>query len=98
MNGFEGKETLENFLQANFHQDISSIDEAIDEILNEEETDYLIEITRDLDWFLHSTIIDETKISFIKSNTDIYFEKDKEYISFLKDIMDKINLYLSDNS
>lgn len=76
-----------NFLRANFHQDIISTDEAINEILTEESNDYLLYVVEFLTEFICSDFTNEEKVKIIKDNTSIYYDNDKEYLIFISKIL-----------
>lgn len=70
-------EQLENFLGGTFHQDIDSIEEALNIFINECDKEWLNEIIISGEKFLQSDISDDNKDKFIEDNTEIYFESIK---------------------
>ena len=83
-------EELRNFLGANFHQDIESIEEAIEEFLEEADKERLIQTMDVIIAFIDLNICKNEKINLIKKYTYIKFENDNEYFEFIEAILDKI--------
>lgn len=83
-------DSLENFLGANFHQDIESVESAIDEIIEEESKEYLMYVIEVIEKFLDSKMSDNDKINIIIDNTDIYFKEKSQSIKWLINILDII--------
>lgn len=86
----EMRDDFINFLRANFHQDIESVEDAIEEILDEEGKEFLVYATEFIMEFLNSDIEDETKINIIKENTSIFYEDESEYIELIENILSNI--------
>lgn len=64
---------LENFLGANFHQDIESVKSAVDECIVDENAGWLLKIATLIDEFLKLDLTEQEKNTFIEENTYIYF-------------------------
>jgi len=86
----EMRDDFINFLRGNFHQDIESVEDAIEEILDEESRDYLIYATEFITIFLNSDTSDENKINVVRENTSIYFEDKSQYIVLIMNILNSI--------
>ncbi|SFD27815.1 hypothetical protein [Clostridium uliginosum] len=86
----EMRDDFINFLRGNFHQDIESVEDAIEEILDEGERDYLIYVTEFITIFLNSDISDENKINIVSENTAIYYEDKSQYIVLIMNILNSI--------
>ncbi|URZ03972.1 hypothetical protein [Clostridium felsineum] len=84
-----------NFLEGNFHQDIESVDDAINEINEEESKDYLYYATEFITEFLNSDISNEDKINIIMESTALYYEDKNQYIVLIEDILKSINKKLN---
>mgnify|MGYP003105913167 CR=1 FL=1 len=67
-------EQLENFLGGTFHQDIDSIQEALNKYIDECDKEWLNKIIISGEKFLQSDISDDNKDKFIEDSTEIYFE------------------------
>ena len=79
-----------NFLRGNFHQDIESVEDAIEGILDEEGRDYLIYATEFITIFLDSDTSDENKINVVRENTSIYYEDKSQYLVLIMNILNSI--------
>lgn len=66
-------EELEDFLGGAFHQDIDSLEEALDKFIHEASKDCLLSTIKDCQDFLNSTLTIQEKESFIENNAEIYF-------------------------
>ncbi|MGQ4665270.1 contact-dependent growth inhibition system immunity protein [Metabacillus halosaccharovorans] len=66
-------EELEDFLGGTFHQDISSPEQALDEFINESNTECLQSTIKDCEEFLTSNLTKQEKESIIQNNAEIYF-------------------------
>ncbi|MDB2140114.1 hypothetical protein [Clostridium butyricum] len=86
----EMRDDFINFLRGNFHQDIESVEDAIEGILDEEGRDYLIYATEFITIFLDSDTSDENKINVVRENTSIYYEDKSQYIVLITNILNSI--------
>ncbi|GAA0086300.1 contact-dependent growth inhibition system immunity protein [Clostridium sp. CTA-7] len=86
----EMRDDFINFLRGNFHQDIESVEDAIEEILDEEGRDYLIYATEFITIFLNSDTSDENKINVVRENTSIFYEDKSQYILLIINILNRI--------
>ena len=59
------KNELKNFLGGTFHQDIESPESALNEIIEEEDRQWLLEIISYIDEFIQSSITEQEKNEFI---------------------------------
>lgn len=76
------KDSLINFLEGNFHQDIESFDDVLEE-LKEENKKYLKDIIECIDVFLKSDLSVKSKENFIKEHTYIYFSEEEDPIEWI---------------
>jgi len=67
------KNELKNFLGGTFHQDIESPESALNEIIEEEDRQWLLEIISHIDEFIQSSITEQEKNEFIQNYAEIYF-------------------------
>ncbi|MPQ31661.1 hypothetical protein E4V42_09450 [Clostridium estertheticum] len=86
----EMRDDFINFLRGNFHQEIESVEDAIEEILDEEGRDYLIYATEFIIIFLNSDTSDENKINVVRENTSIFYEDKSQYIVLIMNILNSI--------
>ena len=86
----EMRDDFINFLRGNFHQDIESVEDAIEGILDEEGRDYLIYATEFITIFLDSDTSDENKINVVRENTSIYYEDKSQYLVLIMNILNSI--------
>ncbi|MFC7392985.1 contact-dependent growth inhibition system immunity protein [Scopulibacillus cellulosilyticus] len=82
----------ENFLGANFHQDIESPEEALEEYISEcnnEALQFTLDFLTD---FLNDNLSNKEKEEFIEANTEIYFPAiGLTPLEWLKSVVNKIN-------
>jgi len=82
---------LEVFLGGTFHQDIESLESALDEYIEEEQFEYIIQLTEEIELFLKSDKSVYCKEQFIKKNTDIYFPGiNRRPIEWLEEVLEKL--------
>ena len=88
---------LEDFLESNFHQDIESIEDAIQEILDEDNSEYLLDVIKFINEFLESSISNKQKEEFIEQHAEIYFKNIGETpIEWLRNISKRIEQKVND--
>lgn len=85
-----GRDKLINFLEGNFHQDIESFDDVLEE-LKEENKEYLNDIVKCIDVFLKSDLSVKSKENFIKEHTYIYFSEEEDPIEWIINLSSCIN-------
>ena len=86
----EMRDDFINFLRGNFHQDIESVEDAINEILDDEGREYLIYATEFITIFLNSDTSHENKINVVRENTSIYYEDKNQYLVLIMNILNSI--------
>jgi chromosomal replication initiation ATPase DnaA len=67
------KEELSNFLGGNFHQDIESPEQALQDYIKRQNKKWMQILIDCAENFLNSNLSDKEKEEFIESNAEIYF-------------------------
>lgn len=67
------EDELSNFLGGNFHQDIESPEQALQDYIDRQSKDWIQILIYRAESFLNSNLSDNEKEEFIESNAEIYF-------------------------
>lgn len=89
-------EKIAQFLGGTFHQDIDSIDEALEEVIEEINKEWIIDLINNSELFLNSGMSEDEKNKFIEENCDIYIPNNLTPSKWFDNIIERLKKEIED--